>query len=59
MILNSANLTIPHPMLHKRRFTLLPLAEIAPEFKHPVFEITVKELLEKCEDAGTVVRRFF
>jgi 2-amino-4-hydroxy-6-hydroxymethyldihydropteridine diphosphokinase len=54
IILNSSNLTIPHPMLHKRRFTLLPLAEIAPEFKHPVFKITIKDLLEKCEDWGRV-----
>ncbi|MDR2026074.1 MAG: 2-amino-4-hydroxy-6-hydroxymethyldihydropteridine diphosphokinase [Prevotellaceae bacterium] len=54
LILNSADLTIPHPMLHKRRFTLLPLAEIAPDFKHPVFKLNIRDLLEKCEDTGKV-----
>jgi 2-amino-4-hydroxy-6-hydroxymethyldihydropteridine diphosphokinase len=54
LILYSADLTIPHPMLHKRRFTLLPLAEIAPDFKHPVFEVNIRDLLEKCGDLGTV-----
>jgi 2-amino-4-hydroxy-6-hydroxymethyldihydropteridine diphosphokinase len=52
--LNSIDLTIPHPLLHKRRFTLLPLSEIAPNFIHPVFNMTVKQLLEKCEDTGKV-----
>jgi 2-amino-4-hydroxy-6-hydroxymethyldihydropteridine diphosphokinase len=41
-------------MLHKRRFTLLPLAEIAPDFKHPVFKLNIRDLLEKCEDTGKV-----
>jgi 2-amino-4-hydroxy-6-hydroxymethyldihydropteridine diphosphokinase len=54
MIINSVNLTIPHPMLHKRRFTLLPLAEISPDFKHPVFNLNIRCLLENCEDLGTV-----
>jgi 2-amino-4-hydroxy-6-hydroxymethyldihydropteridine diphosphokinase len=54
LILNSSDLTIPHSMLHKRRFTLLPLAEIAPDFNHPVFGLSVRYLLEKCEDAGKV-----
>jgi 2-amino-4-hydroxy-6-hydroxymethyldihydropteridine diphosphokinase len=54
LILNSANLTIPHPLLHKRRFTLLPLAEIAHDFIHPVFNLNINALLEKCEDLGTV-----
>jgi 2-amino-4-hydroxy-6-hydroxymethyldihydropteridine diphosphokinase len=49
-------LTIPHLMLHKRRFTLLPMAEIAPDFIHPVFKLNIRQLLEKCEDMGKVVR---
>jgi len=47
-------LIIPHPQLHKRRFTLVPLAEIAPEFIHPVIKKTIKDLLKDCEDMSTV-----
>jgi 2-amino-4-hydroxy-6-hydroxymethyldihydropteridine diphosphokinase len=41
------NLQVPHLELHKRRFALEPLAELAPEQKHPVLGVTVKELLGK------------
>jgi 2-amino-4-hydroxy-6-hydroxymethyldihydropteridine diphosphokinase len=41
------NLQVPHLELHKRRFALEPLAELAPEQKHPVMGVTVKELLGK------------
>jgi 2-amino-4-hydroxy-6-hydroxymethyldihydropteridine diphosphokinase len=54
LTLNSDDLTIPHLMLHKRRFTLLPLAEIAPELIHPVLKLNITQLLEKCEDRGKV-----
>jgi 2-amino-4-hydroxy-6-hydroxymethyldihydropteridine diphosphokinase len=54
LTINSPDLTIPHLMLHKRRFTLLPLAEIAPDLIHPVFNLSIKQLLEKCEDHGKV-----
>jgi 2-amino-4-hydroxy-6-hydroxymethyldihydropteridine diphosphokinase len=52
--LNSTDLTIPHPLLHKRRFTLLPLSEIAPNLIHPVLNMSVKQLLKKCEDKGEI-----
>jgi 2-amino-4-hydroxy-6-hydroxymethyldihydropteridine diphosphokinase len=44
-ILDSPELTIPHPAMHARRFVLEPLAEIAPEARHPVFKKTIRELL--------------
>lgn len=37
-------LTIPHPRLHERKFVLDPLYELAPDFKHPVFHQTIREL---------------
>ena len=43
-VIKMQGLTIPHPALHERRFVLEPLAEIAPEARHPVFKRTVREL---------------
>lgn len=50
LVLQTQRLTIPHPQLHLRRFTLLPLAELAPELMHPVLGENVKALLEACGD---------
>ena len=44
-IMLSPSLVIPHRFLHKRRFVLAPLVEVAPDFMHPLFSIPVKELL--------------
>ena len=43
-------LTLPHPELHNRRFTLVPMCEVAPQFVHPVFSKTQVQLLKECED---------
>lgn len=54
-VIETAGLTIPHPALHERRFVLEPLAEIAPEARHPVFKRTVRELRDALpKDAGAV-----
>ena len=56
LVLDSARLTIPHPRLHERRFTLIPLNEIAPDFIHPLLLKTNKELLDECTDPGAVIK---
>ncbi|GAB2565026.1 2-amino-4-hydroxy-6-hydroxymethyldihydropteridine diphosphokinase [Spirosoma areae] len=54
LIQQTDRLTIPHPYLHQRRFTLVPLAEVAPDFVHPVLQKTTLELLADCEDKSKV-----
>jgi 2-amino-4-hydroxy-6-hydroxymethyldihydropteridine diphosphokinase len=55
-VIDSPALTIPHPAMHRRRFVLQPLAEIAPEARHPVLKKTIRELLEDLP-AGQAVRK--
>lgn len=55
-IMDSPELTIPHPNMHERRFVLEPLAEIAPEARHPVLKKTVRELRDALP-AGQAVRK--
>ena len=50
IIITSQRLTIPHPEIHNRRFTLEPLAEIANDFVHPALNKSSEELLLICQD---------
>jgi 2-amino-4-hydroxy-6-hydroxymethyldihydropteridine diphosphokinase len=57
-IVDTPSLTIPHPAMHRRRFVLEPLAEIAPELRHPVLKKTVREMMEALRPRGGAVREF-
>ncbi len=49
-IINSSNLLVPHASLHLRKFALIPLVELAPDFIHPIFKKSNRVLLEECSD---------
>ena len=55
-IIDTKGLTIPHPAMHERRFVLEPLAEIAPDVRHPVFKRTIRELRDALPP-GQAVRK--
>jgi len=55
-ILALENLTVPHPRIQERKFVLVPLNEIAPEFIHPVYQKSISQLLNECPDQLKVVK---
>jgi len=48
--INEETLVIPHPQIKNRKFVLVPLKEIAPNFIHPSFDKSITELLKECPD---------
>ena len=54
LIADNQHVIVPHPRLHQRRFTLLPLCDIAPDYVHPILKKTNRQLLEECSDSGVV-----
>jgi 2-amino-4-hydroxy-6-hydroxymethyldihydropteridine diphosphokinase len=53
-VLDTPDLTLPHPRLHERAFVLVPLAELAPDMVHPGSGQTVRELVRTLPDGGCV-----
>ena len=50
VILENEHLNVPHSQIPNRRFTLIPLVEIAPDLQHPILKLTQTQLLEQCPD---------
>jgi 2-amino-4-hydroxy-6-hydroxymethyldihydropteridine diphosphokinase len=53
-IINQVDLSIPHPRLHERAFVLVPLADLVPDFLHPILGCTVGDLLAEIGNDGVV-----
>ncbi|MDD4848704.1 MAG: 2-amino-4-hydroxy-6-hydroxymethyldihydropteridine diphosphokinase [Bacteroidales bacterium] len=53
-VMETEKLIIPHPKLSERKFTLLPLCEIAAAKMHPIAQLTIKDLLLNCSDISKV-----
>ena len=51
-IIDTPDLKVPHPLMHQRNFVLRPLADVAPDFVHPIFGLTIKQLADACSDNG-------
>lgn len=56
LCVQTEKLVIPHPEMHLRRFVLVPLAEIAPNLVHPIFQESIQTLLERLEDDKSVIQ---
>ncbi len=52
LVYTCQGLTIPHPSLHERAFVLVPLADLAPEYIHPLLKQPVSELLKNADQSG-------
>ncbi|MFH6602326.1 2-amino-4-hydroxy-6-hydroxymethyldihydropteridine diphosphokinase [Maribacter algicola] len=55
-IVNTLTLTVPHPKMHERRFVLRPLADIAPQFYHPILKKDTRNLLQECIDKSVLTK---
>lgn len=54
--IDTPSLVLPHPRLHQRRFVLIPIAEMAPDWRHPILKLTAQQLLTRLSSEQQVVR---
>jgi len=54
-VVDATGRMIPHPCLHERRVVLMTLAEIAPDLRHPLLGLRIRELLARCPDTSQVL----
>jgi 2-amino-4-hydroxy-6-hydroxymethyldihydropteridine diphosphokinase len=54
LVMDEDDLTVPHPLLHLRKFTLQPMVELAANLVHPKLHATISQLLVSCPDTGLV-----
>lgn len=55
-VIETPSLVLPHPRLHQRRFVLAPLAEIAPDWRHPLLGLTAQQLLARLSTEQLIER---
>jgi 7,8-dihydro-6-hydroxymethylpterin-pyrophosphokinase len=53
-VIDEKSLKVPHPLMHERKFVLVPLCEIAPELIHPILKKPISSLVELCPDKTKV-----
>lgn len=53
LVIDTPDLTLPHPRMHLRRFVLQPMCDIAPYYNHPILNKTLTELLNECTDTSS------
>ena len=54
-VISEKHLTVPHPLMHERRFVLVPLVELDPNLTHPSLGLTMSELLARLSEDGQEV----
>ncbi|HEX9536152.1 MAG TPA: 2-amino-4-hydroxy-6-hydroxymethyldihydropteridine diphosphokinase [Stellaceae bacterium] len=55
-VMSATSLVLPHPRLHERRFVLMPIAEIAPDWRHPILGLTAAQLLTRLSSEQQIER---
>ncbi|NJB82423.1 2-amino-4-hydroxy-6-hydroxymethyldihydropteridine diphosphokinase [Wenyingzhuangia aestuarii] len=55
-VINTQKLIVPHPRMQDRKFVLIPIIEIAPNFTHPALKTSLENLLETTDDASEITK---